>query len=191
MSKIGYARVSTPDQEQALQAQADRLAEAGCEFVFKDIASGKLASRPQWDACRSVLKQGDVLVAVKLDRFGRSTAHLLELAADFEARGIGLTCLDQPIDTTSAVGKMVFTILGAFAQFERDLISERTIDGLRATAKRGHGGGRKRILKPHDVAYARQQIDAGTRPVTEIARELGVSRATLYRALGQPEQAAS
>jgi DNA invertase Pin-like site-specific DNA recombinase len=183
MAKIGYARVSTADQTQSLQAQADRLTAEGCEFVFKDVASGKLASRPQWDACQSVLKAGDTLVAVKLDRFGRSVRNLQEIAQDFAARNIGLMCLDQPIDTTSAQGKLFFTILAAFAEFERDLISERTRDGLAATKARGRNGGRKRALKPHDVAYARAQLDVRAKPAAALARELGVSRATLYRAL--------
>jgi len=181
--RIGYARVSTPDQEQALQAQAARLEADGCTVVFFDIASGKLASRPQWDACLAVLKPGDVLVAVKLDRFGRSSQHLQAIAADFRDRQIDLKCLDQPIDTASSTGKLFFDILAAFAEFERNLISERTKDGLAATRRRGRSGGRKRILKPHDMAYARQQIDGHVKPVTEIARELGVSRATLYREL--------
>ena len=183
MTKIGYARVSTPDQAQSLDAQRGRLEDHGCAVVFADIASGRLASRPQWDVCLAVLKPGDVLVAVKLDRFGRSAQHLLDLSRDFERRGIHLKCLDQEIDTTSAMGQMFFTILAAFAQFERDLISERTKDGLAATKARGRNGGRKRALKPHDVAYARQQIDARAKPAAALARELGVSRATLYRAL--------
>jgi DNA invertase Pin-like site-specific DNA recombinase len=183
MTRIGYARVSTPDQQQSLEAQTERLTAEGCEFVFKDVASGKLASRPQWDACLSVLKAGDVLVAVKLDRFGRSVRNLQDIAEDFKGRQIDLVCLDQPIDTTGAMGKLFFNILAAFAEFERDLISERTRDGLKGTKARGRNGGRKRILKAHDVAYARAQLDSRAQPAAAIARELGVSRATLYRAL--------
>ena len=111
----------------------------------------------------------------------RSAGSLI-LASLREQRGVDLVCLDQPIDTTTAQGKLFFTILAAFAEFERNLISERTIDGLRATRARGRSGGRKPRLRPHDVAWARQQVDA-RRPVAAIARELGVSRATLYRAL--------
>jgi DNA invertase Pin-like site-specific DNA recombinase len=183
MTKIGYARVSTPDQAQSLEAQRERLAAEGCAVVFSDIASGKLASRPQWDAALAVLQPGDVLVSVKLDRFGRSVRNLQEIAAALEAREVDLKCLDQPIDTNTAQGKLFFTILAAFAEFERDLISERTRDGLAATKARGRNGGRKRALKPHDVAYARRQIDARAKPAAALARELGVSRATLYRAL--------
>ena len=180
--RVGYARVSTDDQEAGLAAQVARLEDAGCEFVFRDIASGRLASRPQWDAARSVLKPGDALVAVRLDRFSRSVSDLLAVADDFRERGIDLVCTDQPIDTTSAAGKLFFTIVAAFAEFERNLISERTKDGLAATKGRGRNGGRKAKLKPHDLAYARAQVDAH-RPVAVVARELGVSRATVYRAL--------
>jgi DNA invertase Pin-like site-specific DNA recombinase len=187
MTRIGYARVSTPDQQAGLAAQVSMLEADGCEFVFRDIASGKLASRPQWDAAMAILKPGDVLVAVRLDRFSRSVQHLLGVAEDFGKRGLDLVCTDQPIDTTTAAGKLFFTILAAFAEFERNLISERTIDGLKATAGRGRNGGRKPKLKPHDVAYARAQADAH-RPITELARELGVSRATLYRALDTTAQ---
>jgi len=180
MAKIGYARVSTADQH--VEKQAARLVEAGCEKVFSDVASGKLVSRPGWDKCLAYLREGDTLVAVKLDRFSRSVPHLIEVAAELERRGVDLRCLDQEIDTTTAMGKLFFTILAAFAQFERDLISERTRDGLAATTKRGRAGGRKPALKGYQVTYARQQIDAG-RPVTEVAAELGVSRQTLYREL--------
>jgi DNA invertase Pin-like site-specific DNA recombinase len=183
MTKVGYARVSTPDQAQSLEAQRERLEACGCAVVFSDIASGRLASRPQWDACLAVLKPGDVLVSVKLDRFGRSVRNLQDIAAALAAREVDLVCLDQDINTTSAQGKLFFNILSAFAEFERDLISERTKDGLAATKARGRNGGRKRALKPHDVAYARQQIEARAKPAAALARELGVSRATLYRAL--------
>jgi DNA invertase Pin-like site-specific DNA recombinase len=152
--------------------------------VFTDTGvSGKLASRPEWDRCLAYLRDGeDTLVAVKLDRFGRSVRHLHQVAEDLRRRDIGMACLDQPIDTSSASGKLFFTMLAAFAEFERDLISERTIDGLKATRKRGHGGGRPRVLKPYQVDHARTEIDGG-KAVTEVAAELRVSRATLYRAL--------
>jgi DNA invertase Pin-like site-specific DNA recombinase len=180
MSKVGYARVSTPDQH--LQGQVDRLAAAGCEKVFRDTASGKLASRPDWDACRAYLREGDTLVAVKLDRFGRSVTALHKVAEELKARGVDIQCLDQPIDTSTAAGKLFFTLLAAFAEFERDLIAERTRDGLAATKNRGRSGGRKRTLRDYQVTYAREQITSG-RAVTEVARELGVSRQTLYREL--------
>ena len=176
MTRIGYARVSTPDQEAGLAAQVSMLEEAGCEFVFRDIASGRLSSRPQWDAARAVLKAGDALVAVRLDRFSRSVRDLLAVAEDFRVRGVDLVCTAQPIDTTTAAGKLFFTLIAAFAEFERNLISERTKDGLAATSGRGRNGGRKAKLKPYQVAHARQRIDAGD-PVTVVAAELEIGRA--------------
>jgi DNA invertase Pin-like site-specific DNA recombinase len=186
MAKIGYARVSKRDQHPEIQAE--RLLAAGCEQIFTDRGvSGKLASRPEWDKCLAFLRSGDVLVATKLDRFGRSVTNLIDIAAELERRGIGLVCLDQPVDTTSATGKLFFTILAAFAEFERNLISERTQDGLAATTARGRNGGRKRLLKPYQVQHARALIDSGQTAV-KVARELGVSRATLYRALDGGKQ---
>ena len=159
MARIGYARVSTDGQH--VEKQAERLKAASCERVFADIASGKMASRPGWDECMAFLREGDTLVAVKLDRFGRSVTNLIATTRELERRGVDIQCLDQPIDTTTAVGKLFFVILAAFAEFERDLIAERTRDGLAATTKRGRGGGRKRVLKPYQVNTA--QAPAGGR----------------------------
>jgi DNA invertase Pin-like site-specific DNA recombinase len=114
--------------------------------------SGSRASRPEWNKCLAYLREGDVLVAVKLDRFGRSTKHLLEVAADLEARGVGLRCLDQPVDTTTPVGKLQFTILAAVAQFESDLIIERTHDGLKAARARGNMGRASEVVDPAAAA---------------------------------------
>ena len=182
MGKVGYARTST--SEQHVEKQVGRLEAAGCERVFSDVASGKLASRPGWDAALAYLREGDTLCAVKLDRFGRSVKHLIETVQELERRGVDIACLDQPIDTTSATGKLFFTILAAFAEFERDLIAERTRDGLAAATKRGRNGGRPRALKPYQVTYARRQINAGSQ-VKTVAAELGVSRQTLYRELSE------
>lgn len=152
MAEIGYTRVSTDDQH--AEIQVERLVAAGCSKVFCDHGvSGSKASRPEWDKCLVYLHEGDVLVAVKLDRFGRSTKHLLEVAADLEARGVGLKCLDQPVDTTP-VGKLLFTILAAVAQFERDLIIERTHDGLKAARARGNMGGRPKSWTPQQQRTA-------------------------------------
>ncbi|MBO0813618.1 MAG: recombinase family protein [Actinobacteria bacterium] len=177
---VGYARVSTKDQN--VETQALRLRDYGCERVYTDVASGKLASRPGWDACRLYVREGDTLVATKLDRFSRSVRDLIVTANELRDQGVTLICLDQPIDTASSSGRLFYAMLASFAEFERDLISERTREGLAATTKRGRNGGRKRILKPYQVTYAREQIATG-RQVTEVAAELGVSRQTLYRAL--------
>jgi DNA invertase Pin-like site-specific DNA recombinase len=151
MAEIGYARASTDDQH--AEIQVERLVAAGCAKVFCDQGvSGSRASRPEWDKCLAYLREGDVLVAVKLDRFGRSTKHLLEVAADLEARGVGLRCLDQPVDTTTPVGKLQFTILAAVAQFESDLIIERTHDGLKAARARGNMGRASEVVDPAAAA---------------------------------------
>lgn len=181
MALIGYARSSTDDQHPE-EVQVPRLVEAGCSKVFCDVGqSGSKASRPEWDNCLAYLREGDVLVSVKLDRWGRSTQHLLQVAADLEARGVGLRCLDQPIDTTSPVGKLVFTILAAVAEFERALIIERTQAGLIAARARGNLGGRPRTYTDQQCRVARQLRDAGEMTAVEIADLLGVSRATYFR----------
>jgi DNA invertase Pin-like site-specific DNA recombinase len=181
MARIGYARVSTDDQHP--EAQAERLTAAGCNKVFTDKGvSGALRSRPELDKCLAYLRPGDVLVTVKLDRLGRSVKNLHEVAERLERDGIGLQCLDQPIDTTSAAGKLFFTMLAAFAEFERDLIRDRTRDGLAVARKAGRSGGRKAKLADYQVEHARKRIEAGA-AVTDVAAELSVDRATIYRAL--------
>ena len=185
MTKVGYARVSSRDQH--TRAQIDRLVAYGCgrkNIYIDEGVSGKLASRPEWDKCLAELRAGDVLVCTKLDRIGRSVANLIQVAGDLRDRDIGLVCLDQNIDTTSAMGKLFYTILAAFAEFERNLISERTKDGLAATTGRGRNGGRHPKLTVHQIADARESIDGGT-AVATVARELKVSRQTLYRSLAR------
>jgi DNA invertase Pin-like site-specific DNA recombinase len=183
MARVGYARVSTDDQHP--EVQEDRLVHAGCEKVFTDRGvSGKLARRPQWDVCLAYIRPGDVLVTVRLDRIGRSVRNLLDVVADLEERNIDLVCLDQGgVDTTTPMGKMLFVILGAVAQFERDLIRERTRDGLAAARARGRKGGRKVKLSPGQVAHARQLYEARQHTVQQIADLLGVDRRTIYRSL--------
>jgi DNA invertase Pin-like site-specific DNA recombinase len=188
MALIGYARVSTDDQH--VDAQVSRLMEAGCDRVFRDEGvSGRKASRPEWDKVLAYLRQGDILVAVKLDRFGRSTKHLLEVAAELETRGVGLRCLDQPIDTTTPVGKLLFTILAAVAQFEADLIRERTMDGLAAARARGNLGGRPVSYSPEQCRAAKALRALDTMSANEIAAAVGVSRRTFYRMVADEEAA--
>lgn len=189
--RIGYGRVSTRDQHP--EAQHDALRAAGCDEVFIDRASGKLASRPELDkALVSANRAGDQLVITKLDRLGRSLEHLIELSNQLQTRGVDLVVLDQGIDTSTAVGRMFFQILGSIAEFEHALMSERTMDGLAAARARGRTGGQKPKLGPRQVALARQMYDElgddGKRKYTvqQIADEFGVTRPTIYRHLGKP-----
>jgi DNA invertase Pin-like site-specific DNA recombinase len=186
MAKIGYARVSTRDQHP--EVQRERLEAAGCTRVYEDKgASGVRASRPEWDKCLERLEPGDALVSVRLDRIGRSVQNLIDVANLLRDRGVDLVCLDQPIDTTTPLGKMFFTILAAFAEFEHDLIVERTKDGLASTKARGREGGRKHRLTPAQQAQA-ARLRADGHSIREIGVLLGdgkpVSRQTVYRALG-------
>jgi DNA invertase Pin-like site-specific DNA recombinase len=187
--RIGYGRVSTRDQHP--EAQHDALQAAGCERVFIDKASGKLARRPELDnALLSASRTGDQLVITKLDRLGRSLEHLIELSKLLESRGVDLVVLDQGIDTSTATGRMFFHILGAIAEFEHALMSERTLDGLAARA-RGRTGGQKPKLGPRQVKLARQMYDETgpdgkrTHTIAQIAAEFDVSRPTIYRHLAK------
>ncbi len=191
--RIGYGRVSTRDQHP--EAQQDALAAAGCDEVFIEKASGKLARRPELDkALLSANRRGDQLVVTKLDRLGRSLEHLIELSKQLQARGVDLVVLDQGIDTGTAVGRMFFQILGAIAEFEHALMSERTVDGLAAARARGRTGGQKPKLGPRQAALARRMYeetgDDGRRryTVAEIAQEFGVSRPTIYRHLAAEDR---
>ena len=186
MAKIGYSRVSTVDQHPEVQSQ--RLTEAGCTRIFTDHgASGAKASRPEWDRCLDRLEKGDVLVVVRLDRIGRSIRNLIDVVTMLGERGVDIVILDQGIDTTTAAGKFMFHIMASVAEFERDLIIERTRDGLAATTARGRSGGRKHRLADDQVTMARK-LRADGYSVKEIGVMLGngkpVSRQTVYRALG-------
>lgn len=178
--EIGYARVSTGDQHLDLQERA--LREAGVARIFTDRVSGSSASRPGLDKARAALSSGDVLVIWRLDRLGRSLPHLISVVADLGSRGVGLRSLSDAIDTTTAQGKLIFHMMGALAEFERGLISERTQAGLQAAKARGARLGRRPALDAAQVEHARKLIGAGERP-TDVARSLKVGRATLYRAL--------
>ncbi|WP_381805407.1 recombinase family protein [Streptomyces niveus] len=190
--KIGVARVSTRDQHP--EAQEDALRAAGCEKVFTDKASGKLARRPELDKALMVAREGDQLVITKLDRLGRSLENLIELSKELQKRGVGLVVLDQGIDTSTAVGRMFFQILGAIAEFEHALMSERTMDGLETARARGRTGGQKPKLGPRQVQLAREMYDSGELTVQQIADEFGVTRPTIYRHLSkvpsQPQEPA-
>jgi DNA invertase Pin-like site-specific DNA recombinase len=187
-AKIGYGRVSTRDQNP--DSQRDALTAAGCDQIFVDKASGKLARRPGLDkALLSASRAGDQLVVTKLDRLGRSLEHLIALSKDLQERKVDLVVLDQGIDTSTAIGRMFFQILGSIAEFEHALMSERTMDGLAAARARGRTGGQKPKLGPRQVKIAQRMYEE-TSPdghraytVAQIAAEFGVSRPTIYRHL--------
>ena len=180
-TKIGYARCSTVEQN--VEDQVRRLEADGCTKVFADIGvSGKLSSRPEWDRALEYLRPDDTLIVTKLDRCGRSVAHLIELATKLHDRDIHLRVLDQQIDTATAMGKLFYTILGAFAEFERNLIVERTHEGLRTARANGHKSGRREKLTPRQQSTVRQLHGSGT-PISHIAETFGVSRPLIYRVL--------
>lgn len=188
MALIGYSRVSTRDQHP--ESQHDALTAAGCDKVFTDKASGKLAKRPKLDAALAYLRPGDVLVITRLDRLGRSVRNLIDLAETLREREVGLRVLHQGIDTTSPAGRMFFHVLAALAEFEASLISERTHDGLDAARARGRKGGRRPKLTDTKLATARQLYDGRQHTMGQIAGIVGVSRATLYRHLEPSDQPA-
>ena len=181
MANVGYARVSTRDQHP--EAQTDALTAAGCERIFTDKASGKLARRPQLDKALEFLRADDVLVITKLDRLGRSVRNLIDLAEALKNRDVGLRVLDQGLDTTTPAGRMFFHVLAALAEFEASLISERTLDGLEAARARGRKGGRRPKLNDKQVALVRSMYASGEHTVTAIAETFGVTRPTIYRLL--------
>ena len=182
MATFGYARVSTG--EQSLDRQKDELTAAGAEMVYEEVGSGKKgAVRPQWDELLRSLRRGDTLVVTELSRLGRSTSQLSQLADDLSDRGISLRILNLGIDTGTPSGKLVYSIIAAVAEMERDLLIERTNSGLAASRARGRKGGRKREFSPAAVRRAQDRYDKGDLSVTEIARLAGVSRQTLYRYL--------
>jgi len=182
MALIGYARVSTPDQK--LSLQHDALERAGCERFFDDQASGARTDRPGLAAALAYLRSGDTLVVWKLDRLGRSMSHLIDKIGELAARDIGFRSLTENIDTTTPGGMLVFNIFGSLAQFERDLIRERTQAGLRAARERGSKGGRRPVVTPDKLRKARAHI-AGGLTVREPAARLKIGKTALYKALEQ------
>ncbi len=179
---IGYARVSIPEQDLALQL--DALTAAGCQRCFSDTASGSVRERPQLQFTLEELRDGeDTLVVWRLDRLGRSLRHLIELVAELESRQLGFRSLCEGIDTTTPSGRLVFHVFGAIAQFERQLIRERTLAGLTAARARGRLGGRRPVLTEHKLHVAREMLAQRTYTMQQIADTIGVGRATLYRHL--------
>ena len=176
---IGYARVSTADQ--SLDLQRDALTEAGCERVFAETASGAKSDRPEFAAAIEFARSGDTLVVWKLDRLGRSLPDLIARVTELRENGVGFKSLTEGIDTTSAAGALVFHIFGALAEFERELIRERTKAGLAAARSRGRKGGRPRAMTPAKVRQAAALLASPEADVGALCETLGVSKSTLYR----------
>ena len=178
---IGYARVST--QDQTLDLQTDALKQAGCEKIFTDTTSGAKSDRPGLQEAMNHLRAGDTLVVWRLDRLGRTLKHLIATIADLSDKGIGFRSLQENMDTTTSGGKLIFHIFGALAEFEREVIKERTNAGLQAARARGRLGGRPTILsrEPKKIALARKLYEDGNMPVQAICETLHIGRATLYR----------
>jgi DNA invertase Pin-like site-specific DNA recombinase len=180
---IGYARVSTADQ--TLEPQTNALIAAGCERMFTDTASGGRMDRSGLQDALSHLRAGDVLVVWKLDRLGRTTRGMLDLASYLEEKKVGLKSLTDHIDTTSAAGRMFFTLMSAFAEMERELIRERTRAGLEVARARGHKGGRPPLMTPEKIEVAKLMLKNHGITAGSVAAGLGVSRTTLYRHVGK------
>ena len=180
--RIGYARVSTEDQN--LDLQRDALQKAGCSTVYEEAASGKSSSRLQFEQCQKALRAGDTLVVWRLDRLGRSLPDLVKIVASLEQTGISFESLTEKIETESAAGKLVFHVFAALAEFERNLIRERTLAGLTAARARGRTGGRKPKLDSKQVREIRVLLGDPTINVSDVARRYGVSRTTVYNHVG-------
>lgn len=179
---VGYARVSTPSQSLDLQTKA--LKEAGCDKIFSDIASGAKTARPGLKDAEMVLREGDALVVWKLDRLGRSIQHLIESINALKEKGIGFRSLQEAIDTQTSGGKLVFHIFSALAEFERDLIRERTNAGLEAARARGKKGGRPKSLgQPKNITLLKQMHADPNYSISDICKTLNISRSTFYRYL--------
>jgi len=179
--KIGYARVSTRDQN--LEMQTEALQKAGCEKIFKETKSA-VKERPEIESMLAHLREGDIVVVWKLDRLGRSLKHLIDLVSGFREKGIEFISLNDSIDTTTAQGRLTFNIFASFAEFEREIIRERTLAGLQAARERGRIGGRKKGLSPDakKTAFACYQLwKDHSRSVAEILKIVNVSKATFYR----------
>jgi DNA invertase Pin-like site-specific DNA recombinase len=176
---IGYARVSTEDQ--TLDLQLDALRAYGCESLYQEHASGKNATRPELENALKALRSGDYLVVWRLDRLGRNLADLVQIVNDLEGRGVGLVSLTEQIETASNTGRLVFHLFASLAEFERNLIRERTLAGLQAARDRGRRGGRPTKLTDKDIAMIQSLMADRSNDVGEIAKRFGVHRSTLYR----------
>ncbi len=178
---IGYARVSTGEQN--LDLQVDALKQADCKTILQEKMSGTISERPKLEEALNFMRDGDTLVVWRLDRLGRSLKHLIEIINHLHDRGLYFKSLQENIDTVSSSGKLIFHIFGALAEFERNIISERTKAGLKAARARGRHGGRPRSIDAKTIEMARKLINEGSNSISEICKNLGISRASLYRYL--------
>jgi DNA invertase Pin-like site-specific DNA recombinase len=178
---IGYCRVSTHDQ--SLNSQIDKLKEFGCERIFKDVVSGAKSERKELNEMLDFARKGDMIVVFRLDRLGRGLKDLLNLIEKMEQKGINLKSLTEAMDTTSPQGKMFFQIAGAFAEFERNIIRERTMAGLASARSRGKVGGRKFKLSEDKITILKSLYSDKNIEVNSICNQLGISRTTLYNYL--------
>lgn len=181
---IGYARVSTQDQD--LSFQKDALSKAGCERIYEDKLSGAKADRPGLEKALEMLREGDTLVVWKLDRLGRSFKHMIQVADELKDRGIHLRSLTDSLDTSTTSGRFFFNVMASLAEMERELIIERTRAGLEVAKQQGRKGGRKPKMNASKVESARTLLASG-KPSRDVAETLGVSQATLYRWLAASE----
>jgi DNA invertase Pin-like site-specific DNA recombinase len=181
--RLGYLRVSTDDQNLDLQRDALKKAGVPIAHLYEEQASGKLANRPRLAECLKALRAGDTLVVWRLDRLGRSLADLVAIVTELEGRGIGFESLTERIETTTAAGKLTFHVFAALAEFERNLIRERTQAGLAAARARGRVGGRKPKIGAKELREIRALYESRSVPVGDIAKRYGVSRTTLYNHL--------
>jgi DNA invertase Pin-like site-specific DNA recombinase len=176
---IGYARVFT--QDQTLNLQKDALKKIGCKKIFTDTASGAKQERKGLEEVQNFLREGDTLVVWRLDRLGRSLKHLIETITELNNRKIGFKSIQENIDTTTSGGKLVFHIFGALAEFERDIIRERTQAGLQAARARGRKGGRPKALTPKKAQMVQDLYRNKENSIDEICKTFNISRTTLYR----------
>ncbi len=183
---IGYARVSTIEQDTALQL--DNLQRSGCEKIYQESVSGISKTRPELDKCLDNLRSGDTLVVWRLDRLGRSLKDLVSIITDLELRNVGFRSVTEAVDTTTPGGKLVFHIFAALAEFERKLIQERTKAGLAAARARGRNGGRPLKLNNSQIKKAKAMLLDPQMTKAEVARHFAVSRTTLNKALNSDEK---
>ncbi len=181
--RIGYARVSTLEQNPEMQI--DALKAAGCEKIFSDTVSGAKADRPGLQDALDYARKDDCLVVWRLDRLGRSLKHLIEVVEELERSGVGFVSLQEGFDTTTSGGKLIFQIFGALAEFERNLIRERTKAGLTAARARGRVGGRKEKLTPDQVATMLRMADSRQHTIAEVCAVMGITKPTYYRYLSK------